>query len=122
MSAPTAAPPNYTNVTLMKAMGVKKYDPMPTDQHQWQRAKGFEMVHRIWSVLCARSIQARLIGNRLVVTPYATEEDGVAPLTLVALAKLLGEEDGGNVRQAWKRGEELGRGSHVYNSHVLAYL
>jgi hypothetical protein len=103
-----SAPPNYTNVTLMKAMGVKKYDPMPTDQHQWQRAEGEPMVHRIWSVLCACSIRARLIGNRLVTTPYATEDDGVSPLTVVGLAKLLGEEDASNVRQAWKRGEELG--------------
>jgi hypothetical protein len=103
-----SAPPNYTNVTLMKAMGAKKYDPMPTDQHQWQRAEGEPMVHRIWSVLCACSIRARLVGTRLVTTPYATEDDGVSPLTMVGLAKLLGEEDAGNVRQAWKRGEELG--------------
>ncbi len=102
------APPNYSNVTLMKAMGAKKYDPMPTDQHQWQRAEGGPMVHRIWSVLCSCSLQARLVGSRLVTTPYATEDDGVTPLTLVRLAKLLGEDDASNVRQAWKRGEEMG--------------
>ncbi len=103
-----SAPPNYTNVTLMKAMGVKKYDPMPTPQHQWQRADGEPMIHRIWSVLCACSIMARLIGGRLVTTPYATEEDGVSPLTLVRMAKLLGEDDGGDVRRGWRLGEELG--------------
>lgn len=107
MSARTRDP----HAGLMKAMGAKEWDPLPSPQHEWQAAKGNEMLHRIWSVLCAHSVHGRKIGEgkdtTFVRSPYATEADGVTPLTMQRLVTILGE-DGGNVRRGWRQGEELG--------------
>jgi hypothetical protein len=100
MSAPTRAPdPNYE---LAKAMGSKRgYDPMPPDQHEWQRAEGEPPLYRLWSWMCGHTIRK---GHR---STYATEEGSLKPRTLVHAAKDLGMELN-QVSRLWKWGEEKG--------------
>lgn len=109
MSAPATARADAPNLDLMRKMGSQKgYDPMPPDQHQWQRAKHEPLIHRIWSVLCAHTIRAREPQpGQIVRTPYATKDDGKTPFMSPDLVTEL-DEDRGNVRRAWIIGEKKG--------------
>ncbi len=42
----------------MRRMGVKghPFDPMPPDQHKWQRAKGEDPLHRLWSWMTGHTV------------------------------------------------------------------
>lgn len=109
MTAPAPARADAPNLDLMRKMGsTKGYDPMPPDQHQWQRAKGEPLIHRIWSVLCAHTIRGRETKpGQTVRTPYATKDDGKTPFMAPDLVREL-DDDRGNVRRGWIHGEQLG--------------
>jgi hypothetical protein len=98
---------NDPHATLMAAMGAKTWDPIPTPQHQWQSTEGEPTKYRIWSCLCEHTIQARFVKNEPVRTGHATLADGVTPMTLAYLSKLLGT-DKAVISRSWKEGEEEG--------------
>lgn len=89
------------NLTLAKAMGSKRgYDPMPPDQHEWQRAEGEPPLYRLWSWMCGHTIR---LGYR---SAYAVDAVGKS-LGLKDAAKDL-DLDLGQLSKVWKQGEEAG--------------
>jgi hypothetical protein len=96
------------NLELMRKMHAKGgYDPMPTDQHQWQRAKGEPMVNRIWAALCWYTVHIQPKPAHVPIVGFATLDDGVTPLMFPDLVKSL-DEDQGNVRRGWIDGQQKG--------------
>jgi hypothetical protein len=113
MSAAAPPRPPDANLTLAKAMGSKRgYDPMPPDQHEWQRTEGEPPLYRLWSWLCAHTIA---YGHRspFAVTEMAKDHRDAyipgsgRPRTLAHAAKDLGM-DIGQASRVWKDGEERG--------------
>lgn len=89
-----------TPAQLMQAMGAKWWDPMPTDQHQWQQAEGEPPLMRLWSWMCAHTIAHDFR------SPCAVRADG-KPATLKDASKEL-SLDLGQVSRLWSRGEQKG--------------
>jgi hypothetical protein len=86
---------------LMKRMGGRgDYDPLPPDQHKWQRRKGEPPLHRAWSWMCRHTIHwgAR---NEYAITTTGDE------LHIEHMAKDL-DMDVANAYKAWKEGLALG--------------
>jgi hypothetical protein len=116
MSAPTRAPD--PNLALAKAMGSKRgYDPMPPDQHEWQRAEGEPPLYRFWSWMCGHTIR---LGRR---SPFAVDEKGKPRALKDAAADL--DMDLGQLSNVWKQGEQAGlwhrKGRELYlNGGVTA--
>jgi hypothetical protein len=89
-------------VSLMRRMGVQghPFDPMPPDQHRWQRRKGQPELHRLWSWMVGNTAA---FGHRC---EYAVSDSG-HELHIENAAKDLGM-DLPNVYRAWRNGVEMG--------------
>jgi len=89
-------------VQLMKRMGVKghPYDPLPPDQHRWQRGAGEAPLHRVWSWMVEHTVgfHAR--------REYAVNSEG-RELHMEHMAKDL-EIELANCYRVWKEGVEKG--------------
>jgi hypothetical protein len=101
MSAPASAKTTDTNLALAKAMGSKRgYDPMPPDQHEWQRAEGEPPLYRLWSWMCGHTIRQ---GHR---SAFAVDERGKAVALKDAAREL--KIDLGQISNLWTLGESEG--------------
>lgn len=92
----------YQSTKLMKAMGAPSFNPIPPAQHQWQQGKDQPLLHRIWSWMCAHTIDFPCR------SPYAidNQRDG-NDLYIEHCTRDL-EADEANVRRAWRDGVQRG--------------
>lgn len=86
---------------LMQQMGSKDgFSPIPPTQHRWQIGATEPPLYRVWSWMCAHTIDW---GHR---SPFAVDKTG-RELHLEHIAADL-DMDEANVRQRWKEGFEKG--------------
>ena len=85
---------------LMKALGAKYWDPLPADQHKWQRAASEPPLYRMWSWLVTHTVG---VGHR---SAYAVSSDGRELHMEHAIKDL--EMDHANAYRTWREGVAKG--------------
>jgi len=88
------------NMACMRAMGAPRFDPLPPDQHKWQRLKHWPEVIRLWSWMVAHTC------HWPILSPYAVDQEGYELHLENASADL--DMDEANVRRAWRLGCRMG--------------